>query len=180
VAISFPILTERLSLSPFTAADLDAVHVVFGDAEVMRFVPGGPRTRAGSHERLAGLIEHQRRHGFSKWAVRERAGGALIGDCGLQLLDDGPDVELGFHLARSSWGHGYATEAARACLAAAFAGIGLRRVVAVAAAGNAASVRVLLRIGMHRCGRRELLGWTFDEYEATHPRGADSIRFRAR
>jgi len=60
----------------------------------MRFVPAGVRTRAGSRERLTGLIDHQRRHGYSKWAVQERATGRV------------------FNLTRSAWGRGSATEAA--------------------------------------------------------------------
>src|SRR5205085_6474647 len=134
--------------------------------------------------RLEGLIEHQHRHGFSKWAVLEREGGRVIGDCGLLLLDGGPDVELGFHFRRTEWGRGYATEAAAPCLEAAFVHLDLVRVVAVVMPGNAAAVRVLERMGMRPCGRRPLLGRQFDLYEALRPpplaRAADSVRYRAR
>jgi RimJ/RimL family protein N-acetyltransferase len=138
----------------------------------MRFSGGGARTPAGTRERVRGLIEHQSSHGFSKWGVEERANGALIGDCGIQLLEGGPDVELGFHLRRSAWGRGYATEAAGACLEAAFTGAGLDQVIAIVAPGNAASVRVLLKIGMRPAGEREALGRTWDLFTA--------VRYRAR
>jgi RimJ/RimL family protein N-acetyltransferase len=95
-----------------------------------------------------------------------------VGDCGIQLLEGGPDVELGFHLRRSAWGQGYATEAARSCLAAAFAGLGLDQVIAIVAPGNAASARVLEKIGMQRAGKREALGRTWDLFTA--------VRYRAR
>jgi RimJ/RimL family protein N-acetyltransferase len=138
----------------------------------MRFSGGGAHTAEGTRERVRGLVEHQERHGFSKWGVRERASGELVGDCGIQLLEGGPDVELGFHLRRSVWGRGYATEAARACLDAAFAGLGLDEVIAIVAPGNAASVRVLEKIGMRPAGEREALGRTWDCFTA--------VRYRAR
>jgi ribosomal-protein-alanine N-acetyltransferase len=148
------------------------MQAVFGDPVVMRFSGGGARTPEGTLERVRGLIEHQERHGFSKWGVRERGSGALLGDCGIQLLEGGPGVELGFHLRRSAWGRGYATEAARACLDAAFTGFGLDEVIAIVAPGNDASVRVLEKIGMRPAGEREALGRTWDLFTA--------VRYRAR
>ena len=146
-----------------------AVH---GDPEVMRFSLSGACTAEDARGRLHRLIEHQERHGFSKWGVRERSSGALVGDCGVQLLEGGPDVELGFHLRRSVWGQGYATEAARACLEASFAGLGLDQVIAIVATGNVASVRVLEKIGMQPGGTRDALGRTWDLFTA--------VRYRAR
>jgi RimJ/RimL family protein N-acetyltransferase len=143
-----------------------AVH---GDPEVMRFSLSGPCTAAESDARVRSMIEHQ---GFSKWGVEERASGALVGDCGVQLLEGGPDVELGFHLRRSVWGRGYATEAARACLDASFAGLGLEELIAIVAPGNAGSVRVLEKIGMRPAGTRDALGRTWDLFTA--------VRYRAR
>jgi [ribosomal protein S5]-alanine N-acetyltransferase len=148
------------------------MEAVFGDPEVMRFSGGGARSPAGTLERVRGLIEHQQRHGFSKWGVEERASGDLVGDCGIQLLEGGPDVELGFHLRPSVWGRGYATEAARACLDAAFTSLGLDQVIAIVAPGNAASVRVLEKLGMRAAGEREALGRTWDLFTA--------VRYRAR
>ena len=87
----------------------------------------------------------------------ERASGRLVGEAGLQPLDGGPDVELTYTLARAAWGRGYATEAARAVLRWAFAGLLLPRVEAVADPGNHASLRVLEKAGMVPLGPRELL-----------------------
>jgi [ribosomal protein S5]-alanine N-acetyltransferase len=148
------------------------MQAVFGDPQVMQFSAGGARSPAGTLERVRGLIEHQERHGFSKWGVCERRSGALIGDCGIQLLEGGPDVELGFHLRASAWGRGYATEAARACLDAAFTDLGLDEVIAIVAPGNAASVRVLEKIGMRAAGKRAALGRTWELFTA--------VRYRAR
>ncbi len=59
-------------------------------------------------------------------------------------------VELGYTLARDCWGCGYATEAARACLAAGLAGLPARRIIAVVDEEDEASLRVPERIGMTR------------------------------
>jgi ribosomal-protein-alanine N-acetyltransferase len=72
-------------------------------------------------------------------------------------LAGGPDIELGFHLARSHWGRGYATEAARACLAWALAER-TERVVAIAAPANRSSIRVLEKISMQPAGTAQYFG----------------------
>lgn len=144
--------TERLLIRPLTLDDLDAVHAAFSDPVVMRYIPGGACQLDGSRARLASYIEHQEAHGFSKWAVAERSSGAVIGDCGLKLLEGGPDVELGFHFAREYWGQGYATEAARACLDWGLRELDRDAIVAIVDPENAASVRVLEKIGMERDG----------------------------
>jgi ribosomal-protein-alanine N-acetyltransferase len=156
-AVPIHITTERLLIRPLAPTDIEAMHAVFSDPEVMRYVPAGACDHERSLARLRSLIEHQRQHGFSKWAVAEKASGHLIGDCGLQYLDGGPDIELGFHLARAHWGHGYATEAARACLAWALAERA-ERVVAIVDPANQQSVRVLDKIGMLPAGAESHFG----------------------
>ena len=90
----------------------------------------------------------QAEHGLSLWVAREKATGAVVGDCGLPPLElRGPDVELGYRLGRSHWGRGLATDAATACLRAGFEELGLDRIVAVAHPDNAVSRRVLEKIG---------------------------------
>ena len=100
----------------------------------------------------------QRRLGYAQWRVSERAGDRLVGIAGLQPLDGGPDVELTYALEPSSWGAGYATEAGAAALAYAFADAGLERVVGIAKPENAASVRVLEKLGMRALGHGRVLG----------------------
>jgi [ribosomal protein S5]-alanine N-acetyltransferase len=141
-----PITTDRLVLRGFEPADAPAILAVYGDPEVMRHVGEGHAVDlAGAETMLAEYIEHQRRHGYSFWAVVERASGALIGDAGLYSAD--AEVELGYTLGRAWWGRGYATEAAQACLDAAFGELGLRSVIAVADPANPASARVLEKLG---------------------------------
>lgn len=144
--LEFPLRGPRLDLRPFTAADAPAAHRVYGDPEVMRHVgEGGPATPEQSAQMLADYIAHQARHGFAFWAVIERRSGLLIGDAGLEVTAQG--VELGYTLARESWGQGFATEAGRLCVEAADGPLGLRRLVGVVDARNPASAAVLARLG---------------------------------
>ena len=160
--------TERLELRPFTLGDAPTIHPVYSDPEVMEHVGNGPVEDLGATEAmLREYIAHQDANGFSFWAVIERDSGAVIGDAGLFLLDGrGPEVELGYTLARESWGRGYATEAARALLAAGFDDFGLDEVVAVADPANTASTRVLEKIGMRRVGMRQAYGRPHALYRA--------------
>jgi [ribosomal protein S5]-alanine N-acetyltransferase len=139
--------TERLRLRPFTPADRAAIHAVYSDPEVMRHVGhGAHRTIEETVAALRVYGEVLERRGFSFLAVTERDGGALVGDAGLYPL--GEDVELGYTLARSAWGRGYATELGRALVVHAFEVLGAPRVVAQVEPGNAGSRRVLEKLGM--------------------------------
>jgi RimJ/RimL family protein N-acetyltransferase/pimeloyl-ACP methyl ester carboxylesterase len=159
-AIRFPIETERLLLRPFTLADAEALHRVWGDPAARRFAepfsPDWPRPESVEDTRryLEPIVAGQAERGYASWAVIERESGRLLGDCGLFPADGGPEVELAYGLAPEVWGRGYATEAAAACLRTGFAELGLRRIVADAAPSNRASIRVLEKIGMRPVGRK--------------------------
>ena len=156
--IRFPIETDRLLLRPFTLADAEALHAVWGDPAARRFGGPGwpqPETVADTRRYLEPIVAGQAERGYAPWAVVERATGRIVGDCGLFPEDGtGPEVELAYGLAPSVWGRGYATEAAVACLRVGFEDLGLERIVADVDPGNAASVRVLEKIGMRPAGRK--------------------------
>jgi len=128
-----------------------------------------PLTRGEVGAVLDRATEHWHGHGFGPLAVVERVGGVVVGDAGLQLLEDGPDVELTYTLARSAWGHGYATEAAVAVLEWGFGDLGLERIVGVTYPENTASRRVLEKAGLRRLGTRHCYGADLDEYVADRP-----------
>lgn len=142
--------TARLRLRPFVPADRDAIHAVYCDPEVMRYVGNGPHgTLEETDTALRIYGDVLARRGYSFLAVCERDGGALIGDGGLYPLGgQGPDVELGYTLARDAWGRGYATELGRALVDYAFGELRVPRVVAQVEPANAASRRVLEKLGM--------------------------------
>jgi [ribosomal protein S5]-alanine N-acetyltransferase len=139
--------TERLHLRPFTVADQPAIHAVYSDRDVMRYVGhGAHKTLDETVAALRIYGEVLERRGFSFLAVTVRASGTLIGDGGLHPLGD--DVELGYTLARSAWGRGYATELSRALLAHAFEVLRVPRVIAQVEPANTASRHVLEKLGM--------------------------------
>ncbi|MDF2235558.1 GNAT family N-acetyltransferase [Albimonas sp. CAU 1670] len=153
-----PIETERLILRPFRQSDLAPFAALNGDPEIMRHFP-----RTLSRDETAALIERieatRARDGVCFEAVEEKATGELVGMVGLNAPDFEahftPCMEIGWRLARSAWGKGYATEAARARLATAFApaaegGLDLDEVVAFTAQDNAPSRAVMARLGMTR------------------------------
>jgi RimJ/RimL family protein N-acetyltransferase len=148
--VSFPIVTDRLELRPFTAADLEAAHAVYADAGFNRFSTSGPaRTIADSRARVERHIAHQAANGFSMWPVFHREDATMIGICGLMLVEfTGPELEVGWRLVESRWGLGYATEAGRACLEFGFRDLGLERIIAICDRENIASRRVMEKIGM--------------------------------
>lgn len=142
--------TERLRLRAFSLADADVYYaVILSDPDVMRYLPGGtPLPPDRTVPILHRITAHWSEHAFGLWAVEHLQDGALIGHCGLQYIPDTPDVELAYALAKSYWGTGLASEAAHASLRYGFETMGLDRIVAVAVAENAASLRVMAKIGM--------------------------------
>ncbi len=163
--MSLPIVTKRLIIRPCTEADLEGLHAVWSDPEVMGPVPSKAYDWEQSRARLGEKISHQERYGFSKWAVAEKASGKVIGECGVHYLEGGPDIELGYKLARARWGRGLAAEAAQACLTWAREERP-ERVVAIVDPVNTRSVRVLDKIGMVRDGTFSRCDHTWDFYIA--------------
>jgi RimJ/RimL family protein N-acetyltransferase len=142
--------TERLLLRQWRDDDLDAWAAMNADPRVREFFPE-TLTRdqcAGSLARFrAGIAER----GWGWWAVEVVATGEFAGMTGLDPVDEGlpfHGVEIGWRFARAAWGHGYATEAARAVLGYGFAILGLGEILAVTAAGNERSRSVMRRLGM--------------------------------
>jgi [ribosomal protein S5]-alanine N-acetyltransferase len=146
----------------------------------MRYVgaDGKARTREESAAGVARMIDGQRRHGFSLWAVEVGETGEMIGVCGVVHVDGtGPDVELVYEFQRSAWGQGYATEAARACLDAALGPLGLKRVVALAYPENAQSIKIMQKLGMRDTGMMiEAYGQQLVCYEALATPGVPEAR----
>ncbi len=143
--------TERLYVRHVHILDHVAMCAIFGDAEVMRF-GAGVQTKAWVHDWLATCLDqYYRQWGFGPYAVVERQSRQVIGYCGLFYFPDingRPEVEIGYRLARSAWGHGYATEAAQAVRDFAFQTLCLKRLIALIDPHNSASIRVAEKLGM--------------------------------
>jgi RimJ/RimL family protein N-acetyltransferase len=127
------------------------------DPEVMQFFPS-LHSRGESEALVDAIVAGFERHGFGLWAVVLRDDGSFLGFTGLSVpgfeAPFTPAVEVGWRLARSAWGNGYATEAASAALDFGFGVARLDEVVSFTTVGNIRSQAVMKRLGMTRdpCG----------------------------
>lgn len=124
------ITTPRLELREMTLDDLDALHAVLSDPIAMQHYPSPfdlDMTRAWIEWNLRNYPEH----GFGLWAMVHREQDRVIGDCGLtiQNVNGVGELEIGYHLLRSCWEQGLATEAALACRDHAFDELGRNRII---------------------------------------------------
>ena len=147
--------TPRLNLLAWQDRHVAPFAAMNADPEVMRYFPA-PLTRAQSDALTDVLAAHFDEHGWGLFALELRDGGAFVGFTGLARVPFEahftPAVEVGWRLARSAWGHGYATEAARASLAFGFERLGLAEIVSFAVLANARSIAVMRRLGMQHEG----------------------------
>lgn len=150
--------TERLILRMWREADFEAYARICADPEVMRYLGGKPYTRLEAWRHMAYLVGHWHLRGYGHWAVEEKASGQLIGRLGLQNPEGWPGFEIGWTLARESWGKGYATEGARRALEYAFTEMGRGHVISLIHPENRASIRVAERLGEKVEGKTEVLG----------------------
>ena len=147
--------TERLALRPMTAADFDWYAGLYTDADVTRYL-GGTKTR-GELEALftTRILEYYEAHpGLGLWMTIERATGDPVGFHLLNNIQGESIIQVGFALAKSAWGRGFATEMAFALLRHGFVDLRLARIAGMASLGNVASQRVLEKIGLQRRGER--------------------------
>jgi RimJ/RimL family protein N-acetyltransferase len=143
--------TERLVLRQWRDSDLELFAELNADPEVMRHFPA-PMARGESDSFAQMVSETIERQGWGLWAVGVTAGPDYIGFVGLNTArfeaPFTPAVEVGWRLAREHWGHGYATEAARAAIAFGFDELNLDEIVSFSAPANERSRRVMERLGM--------------------------------
>lgn len=145
------LVTERLILRPWRDEDLAPFAAMNADAEVMRHFPA-TLSRAESDAMVGRAREHLATRGFGNWAVEVPGVTPFAGFIGLNVprfeAHFMPCVEIGWRLARESWGKGYATEGARAALTFGFDTLKLPQIVSFTAVDNHPSRRVMARLGM--------------------------------
>jgi RimJ/RimL family protein N-acetyltransferase len=149
--------TERLVMREWRDSDLEVEAAVSADPEVMRFL-GGVVDRGEAWRRMAMHAGHWLLRGYGNWPVELRDGGATIGRVGLWQPEGWPGLEVGWRLAREAWGHGYATEAARASIEWGWATLDVNQLISIIHPDNAASMRVAERLGMGRLREQDVLG----------------------
>lgn len=144
--------SERLLFRSHEAGDLDAFCAMEADAEVRRYVGGAPRTKEAAEQRFRERAMCPVDGRLAMWASVLKADDRYVGRCGLYPhLEGGEEVAgegvLGFYLAREFWGRGLATEAGRAFVNFGFDELNLTRIVTSVQVENAASIRVLEKLG---------------------------------
>ena len=151
---SYPIITDRLILRPFTEDDFDAMHAYQSLPEVTRYLYWGVRDRAATAEALArrtsmSLLEKE--GDVLVLAVLLRETGELVGDVNLCWLSEAnKQGEFGFVFNPAYHGRGYAREAAVEMLRLGFERLGLHRIIGRCDGRNEASARLMAKLGMHR------------------------------
>lgn len=143
--------TRRLVLRQWRDADLAPFAGLNADSEVMLHFPS-TLTRAQSDALAQRARAHIGALGWGLWAVEVVDRVPFIGFIGLaEARFDAhftPALEVGWRLARDSWGQGYATEGARAVVAFAFEELGLEEIVSFTTENNDRSQRVMERLGL--------------------------------
>ena len=141
--------TERLRLRRFSREDVEAIFAIIGDDIAMQYYPK-TFDRSDAVQWIERNLRRYSEHGYGLFAVTLKGSTDVIGDCGVikQEVEGETRLEVGYHFRRDQWGHGYATEAARACMGLAFHAFGADKVISLIRPENVPSRRVAERNGM--------------------------------
>jgi len=145
--------TDRLLIRPWTHDDAGRLLDIQSRLEVVKWLGDGEpvlmKDLDEAHQRVDRYADRSATPPLGFWAIEVRATGAVVGSVLLLTLPNAEDgeVEIGWHLHPDSWGHGYASEAARAVLGHGF-DAGLPEIIAVSHTDNYPSQSVMRRIGM--------------------------------
>jgi [ribosomal protein S5]-alanine N-acetyltransferase len=170
-----PLETDRLRIRPYREDDATSLHDVFGSPEVMKWTPSAPsKDVAETAQRLARTMAFTARQppGMGLWALELKHTSQFLGQVGLFPVEGkGPEVEVAYELAPRVWGHGYATEAARALVDYGFGELSLRRIVALILPDNARSRSVASKCGLVLEGPGRFYGLDLVVYARERPVG---------
>jgi RimJ/RimL family protein N-acetyltransferase len=143
--------TDRLMLRRLLPTDLDSLYTLYSDQEIRRYFPEGTLTYEETKEELEWFLNgHPDHPELGLWATIHKETNHFIGRCGLLpwTIEDRPEVEVAYLLAKPYWGQGLATEAARAIAHYGFEQLQLSRLICLIDPQNQASRNVATRIGM--------------------------------
>lgn len=146
--------TARLRFEPLDDSHFAGLQAMNADPEVMRWLGGRPATPDETRAMIARVRMRWEAWGYGWWALLDAADGALVGAAGIQHLgfDRANPHEIGWRLRRARWGQGLATEVARAIVRHGFEVLGAPRLCAIRHPDNAASLRVMEKLGMRDAG----------------------------
>lgn len=136
--------SRRLIIRPFKLKDVNEAFIMYHDPVVMKFIPFGPdKTVKQTEERVKKYIQHYVSYGYSKYVLKEKVTGKLIGDCGVLQLENTGLKEIGFRINRKNWGKGLATESALAVLNHCFNNLQFVIIHAIVEKENSKSIYIL-------------------------------------
>ena len=161
--------TERLILRPMLESDFDALLLIFTDPNVMAAFYHPLFTREQMGRWLKRNLDHQAEFGYGLFSVIHKETGELIGDCGLEQMEELGAAELGYDFRSDFWHQGYATEAAIAARDYAFDVLGLPQLISLIRVGNLASRRVAEKVGMKLVEEYERYGNRYWKYAVQRP-----------
>jgi RimJ/RimL family protein N-acetyltransferase len=151
--------TERLILRMLNLDDAESYARICADPEVMRYLgEGKPLSTLEAWRHMAFIVGHWQLLGYGHFAVEEKSSGKLVGRLGFLNPAGWPGFELGWTLARESWGQGYASEGARRALRYAFEDLDRDHVISLINPDNKPSIKVAERLGEKLEGKTELFG----------------------
>jgi ribosomal-protein-alanine N-acetyltransferase len=141
--------TERLFFRKFELDDLPQLIQHRSDPDVARYLGGEKRQNPEElAKRIRFYMECYDKYGFGMCPMFWKETGEMIGASGLQPLEDTGLIEVGYSIAKSFWGRGIGTEAAKGWMEYGFNNFALDRIVAVAFVANTASRRIMEKLGM--------------------------------
>ena len=158
--------TDRLILRPLEKNDVDAVYRMRSDADVMRFIRE-PQNRAESAGWVKLVSSRWKKEQIGFCAILEKPSEKFVGWCGIWKLKETGELEIGYAVAKEFWGKGFATEAALKFLDYAFEKLEPEKIVAVARPKNAASRRVMEKLGMNFVKTATFYDQTLVQYAIT-------------
>ena len=141
--------TPRLILGRFTEEDAPLILQLNSDPDIVKYVH---EPVLSSQEEAKGIIINrilpQYQDDLGRWATYTKNNNEFIGWCGLKYVPERDEIDLGYRFIKTSWGNGYATEAAKYTLQYGFNSLDIHCITGRAHIDNLASIRVLEKIGM--------------------------------
>lgn len=139
--------TDRLILRTFQDDDWADLHQLYSDPESIKYTIQQPLTEAESWRTMAGMVGHWQLRGYGPYAVEVKTTGQVLGPVGLWYPLGWPEPEIKWAISRHYWGHGYASEAARAVKKMARLNVPKLSLISLIFIGNERSVNLALALG---------------------------------
>jgi RimJ/RimL family protein N-acetyltransferase len=173
-----PLATARLALTPLAGHDVDALWHIWNEPDVRRYLFDDVEV---TRERTAGIVDACLAHaraGLGLWVAREAGRDPIVGVVGLRPVEGPAQVVAGLagmvetiaSFTTAVWHRGYATEALGAVVDHAFTSLGLQHLAAVVDEPNAASHRLVQRLGFRPVGEGDGPRYRFRAYALRSPR----------